>query len=447
MIDILIAIVLILSFVGLVIYCVKGHNLMVGFCLMATLWVALPVIGNIFSPNSAMEGMTVVDILTDVYQKGPQNYGSSILVNIFFGAFFGRVLLHTGIASTLIRKTVELGGDKPVVTMALLCIVTAIIFTVMTGAGPVIAIAVIVLPIMLSLGVPNAIALFAFMGSIMAGIFLNVVNFAQYQAMFVTVDPVYENYTFDNYYHFGMTALGVALVVVIIISIINLKKTKAGHAWAVQSARPVNDAPAISLIAVIMPVVGVIVFKLPIIFGFLVASIYALFTCGKLKGSYKSVCSDLAKLFTDGALDTAPMLGFLLCLSMFNSAANYAAPYFQIVLGGFIPKTALVLCIAFAVLAPLGFFRGPMNLVGCGAAILVIVIKSPAGFAPALLYPLFAITTIAMQHLDITQSWVAWGIGYTKVNSRDYMKMSLPCGWIVGILLCAVAFMMYGNVA
>lgn len=203
MIDILIAIVLILSFVGLVIYCVKGHNLMVGFCLMATLWVALPMIGNIFSPNSAMEGMTVVDILTDVYQKGPQNYGSSILVNIFFGAFFGRVLLHTGIASTLIRKTVELGGDKPVVTMALLCIVTAIIFTVMTGAGPVIAIAVIVLPIMLSLGVPNAIALFAFMGSIMAGIFLNVVNFAQYQAMFVTVGPVYENYTFDNYYHFG----------------------------------------------------------------------------------------------------------------------------------------------------------------------------------------------------------------------------------------------------
>lgn len=120
MLDYLIAAVLILSFVGLIFYCIKGHNLMVGFALMATLWVVLPLIGNVFSPNSAMEGKTIIDVLTDVYQQGPQNYGSSILVNIFFGAFFGRVLLYTGIAATLIRKTVELGGDKPVVTMILL---------------------------------------------------------------------------------------------------------------------------------------------------------------------------------------------------------------------------------------------------------------------------------------------------------------------------------------
>ena len=67
--------------------------------------------------------------------------------------------METGIASTLIRKTVELGGDKPLVTITLLNIVTAVIFTAMTGAGPVIAIGVIVLPILMSLGVPKAIAL------------------------------------------------------------------------------------------------------------------------------------------------------------------------------------------------------------------------------------------------------------------------------------------------
>ncbi|MFR3754083.1 MAG: hypothetical protein ACLTW9_20800 [Enterocloster sp.] len=77
-----------------------------------------------------------------------------MLVNVFFGAFFGRVLVDTGIAATLIRKVVELGGDKPRITMALLCIVTAIIFMSMTGIGPVISIAVIVLPILLSLGIP-----------------------------------------------------------------------------------------------------------------------------------------------------------------------------------------------------------------------------------------------------------------------------------------------------
>lgn len=419
---------------------------MVGFGIMATLWVILPLIGNVFSPNPAMEGKTIIAMLTDVYQTAPQNYGSSILVNIFFGAFFGRVLLETGIAATLIRKTVELGGDKPMITMSLLCIVTTIIFTSMTGAGPVISIAVIILPILLSLGIPSAIALFAFMGSIMAGILLNPVNFAQYQAMFVIVNPSYASYTFEHYSTFGMIALAVALVVVVIFAALNLVKSKTSHAWAAQ-AEPIAsaNAPAISLIATILPVIGIIAFKIPVILGFLVASLYALFTCKKLRGGYKEVCRILSKLFADGAIDTAPMIGFLLLLAMFNTTATYAAPYFETILGGFIPQSALALSICFAVLAPLGFFRGPMNLVGCGAAVLAIVANTPANFPVTLLYPLFAISTVVMQHLDITQSWVAWGLGYTKVNSKDYMKMSIPCGWITAIILCAVAFIMFGK--
>ena len=43
-----------------------------------------------------------------------------MLVNVVFGAWFGRVLLATGIADTLIRKTVELGGDKPVIILSLI---------------------------------------------------------------------------------------------------------------------------------------------------------------------------------------------------------------------------------------------------------------------------------------------------------------------------------------
>ncbi|MFO7159849.1 citrate transporter, partial [Enterococcus faecium] len=80
-------------------------------------------------------------------------YAKSILVNVFFGAFFGRVLVDSGIAATLIRKVVELGGDKPRITMSLLCFVTAVIFMSMTGIGPVISIAVIVLQILISLGI------------------------------------------------------------------------------------------------------------------------------------------------------------------------------------------------------------------------------------------------------------------------------------------------------
>lgn len=443
-VNIIIGILMILSFLGLVWYCIKGHNLMVGFFVMSVLWVALALIGNAFSPNSAMEGKTVIDVLTNVFQTGPENYGKSILVNVFFGAFFGRILIDTGIAATLIRKVVELGGDRPRVTMTLLCVVTSVIFTSMTGIGPVISIAVIVLPIMLSLGIPSPIALFSFMGSIMAGIFGNVVNFKQYQAIFATANESYASYDYNTYFNFGIIAMIVSLLVVLIVANVFMNKKKISHAWAATAEPQTENAPAISWIAVILPVIGVIVFEIPIIFGFIVSGLYALLTCGKLKGGFANIGRMLAKQFADGAVDVAPMVGFLLTLSMFNNAANYAAPYFKELLGGFIPTSALVLCIVFAVLTPLGFFRGPMNLVGCGAAILAVVV-STAAWPVQFLYPLFAVTTIAPQHLDVTQSWVAWGFGYTKVSTKDYMKMSIPTGWIIGIILCIVVFVMYGH--
>lgn len=444
-VNVMIGIIIILSFFGLVWYCVKGYNIMVGFFVMSVLWTGIALIGNAVAPNSAMEGKTVIDVIANVFQTGPENYGKSILVNIFFGAFFGRVLIETGIAATLIRKVVELGGDKPRVTMSLLCIVTAVIFTSMTGIGPVISIAVIVLPIMLSLGIPSPVAMFSFMGSIMAGLFGNIVNFKQYHGIFVTANEGYANYDYNTYFKFGIIAMIVSLVVVLVVANIVMSKKKISHAWAA-TADDGNtaDAPALSWISVILPVISVIAFKMPIILAFIVAGLYALLTCGKLKGGFTNISRMLSKQFADGAIDVAPMIGFLLSLAMFNNAANYVAPYFKVLLGSAIPSSAFMLCLAFALLTPLGFFRGPMNLVGCGAAILAVVV-STAAWPVEFLYPLFAITTVAPQHLDITQSWVAWGFGYTKVTTKEYMKMSIPTGWIIGIILCAIVFVMYGH--
>ena len=153
---------MILSFVGLVWYCVKGFNLMVGFAVMATFWTVLALIGNAISPTDIMEGQTLIDSLTYVYATGPANYASSILVNVFFGAFFGRVLMDTGIAATLIRKVVELEETSPELRWVF-CALYSYHLYVHDRYGPVISIAVIVLPILLSLGIPAPIAMFSFM--------------------------------------------------------------------------------------------------------------------------------------------------------------------------------------------------------------------------------------------------------------------------------------------
>ncbi|HAQ4730732.1 TPA: citrate transporter [Enterococcus faecium] len=442
--DIIIGILLVISFFFMVWYCVKGYNLMVGFAIMATVWMGLALVGNTLSPNPAMEGQGVIDVLTHIYTTGPAEYAKSILVNVFFGAFFGRVLVDSGIAATLIRKVVELGGDKPRITMSLLCVVTAVIFMSMTGIGPVISIAVIVLPILMSLGISVPVALFSFMGSIMAGIFANIVNFKQYQTIYAGFNPAAESYTYNDYFQIGMIGMVVSLVVVLTVANISMNKKKR-YAMAANIPAEGGDAPMISWLAVLLPVLGVVLLDLPIILGFILAGIWALLFTGKLRGGYKEICRQFAKLFTDGAVDVAPMVGFLMTLAMFNNSAAYASPYFSAIFGDLIPQSPLVLAIVFAILTPLGFFRGPMNLVGSGSAILAVVLAVNPTMSPAFLFPLFAITTIAPQHLDITQSWVAWGLGYTKVTSREYMKKSIPTGWIVGAILCLITFFLYGN--
>ena len=327
MVNVIIGILMILSFIGMIYYCVRGHNLMIGFFVMSTLWVVLVLIGNQF--NGVLGEGSFFEILkrvaVNVYQEGPEGYAKSILVNVFFGAFFGRVLMDTGIAATLIRKTVELGGDRPGVTMVLLCIAASLCFTSMTGIGPVISIAVIVMPILLALGIPSAIALFAFMGSIMAGILLNITNFQQYQGIVGGMDDRFLNeYAYGDYFMFGLIAMVVALVVVLAVALFLLRKAKAGHAWAASAGRGAQqapDAPFYSWISVILPVILVVAVQCPIILAFCISALYALLTCGKMKGGFANVCTMLARQFADGAVDVAPMVGFLLTLAMFNNAA------------------------------------------------------------------------------------------------------------------------------
>lgn len=449
MVDIVIGILMIASFLGLIVYCIKGHNLMVGFFVMATLWTVLALAGNALSPADTMEGVSALDALVNVYQDGPAYYASSVLVNVFFGAFFGRVLMDTGIAATLIRKVVELGGDRPALTMALLCVATSLCFTAMSGVGPVMSIGIIVLPIMLSLGIPKAIALFAFMGAIMAGILVNVTNFLYHYGQLGAMDARFATqYSYNDYFPIAVFAMAVALAIVVAVCCVLLKKGGASHAWAAPAAQEgaVVDAPWYSWIAVVLPVILVVTVNCPIILSFCAASLYALLMCGKLRGGFVDVCSMMARQFADGAVDVAPMVGFLLTLAMFNNAAVYAAPYFRCIIGDLIPTSTLGLSALFAVILPLSFFRGPTNLVGCGSAIAAVILSVNTWALPYI-YPMFAVTTIVPQHVDITQSWVAWGLGYSKVSSRDFMKMSIPTAWFAGALLCMCVYLFYGGLA
>ncbi|MCL2323291.1 MAG: citrate transporter [Oscillospiraceae bacterium] len=450
--EYVIGIILLLTFFGLAYYCIKGYNLMIGFLIISVIWTVLPLLGTLISSQAFVQAnevlqygagtkTTLISILNKIYQTAPEGWGTT-LVNVCWGAWFGRVLMETGIASTLIRKTVELGGDRPMITMTLLNIVIAIIFTAMVGAGPVIAIAVIALPILMSLGIPKALALFDFMGSVAAGIYLNPVIHAQIRAFILPVDKMPE-FTLGWYAaRFGYIAVAIMLISTTVLAAIYLKRSKMSHAWAAQTRTttpPQKNAPYYTLILPIVPVVLKIWLDFSVIGGFIIAGFLALFLCGKMKGTFKENCQLVNKLYYDGVVDTAPLIGFLLTLPMFNIAATYAAPYFKAIIGPIIPTSEIVVCILFAVLLGFGLFRGPMTLFGCGAATLG-VLSNVASFSVPFLFVVFAIPAITANiGSDITQSWIAWGLGYTKVESKDFLKLSIPNIYLAGVPLYILA--------
>lgn len=442
---------LLASFFGLAVYAVRGGNLMIGMLIIGTLWTVLPLFGNTFATNpdfiAAYPGVTdisFVDAITKVYQSGPEGWGS-VLVNVVFGAWFGRVLLETGIADALIRKTVELGGDKPIVISVLLSIVTTAIFSTLFGAGAVVAIGVIILPILMSLGIPKVLAVGSFMMSVGAGMYLNPVLSGQFLAFFLDENGK-QLITYDDPARLRRAVIGmlVQLGMVIVMTAVSLRKKKTVHAWVASAARRARPGyvPTKALIAPILPVLLLVIFKVPIILGFTLASLYAMLVCGKMK-SFRGVCRTINKDFYDGVVDTAPLVGFLLMIPIFNKSAELCVPYFNALLGGIIPNSTLVISIFFAVLAPLGLFRGPFTLFGCGAATLGIL--KGIGFSTPYLYALMVIPSITMNvSICMTQSWIAWGVSYAKVSTREHLRKTLPYAWITCAIMQVITFVMFG---
>lgn len=430
--EILIGIILLITYFGLIYFAAKGGNLMIGFLIMAIIWVALSIIGGELTWNEAM---------MDIFQGGPESWGATAVI-VIFGSWFGRVLIETDIASTLIKKTTELGGDNPIWTTILLSIVTGVIFTSTFGAGAVVAIGVIILPILMSLGVPKFLAVTSYLMSVGSGMYVNIVLFRQMQAIF-------DGFNYDwNYLRFGFTAMGIQLAVIIAMLIFHLRKGQT-HAWAARAIVLENEEeerkelPGISLLTPVLPVVLSIFFGWQPIPAFIVSSVFGLAVTGKLP-SYGVGSRIISRTFYEGVVDVASLLGFLFILPMFNSISGVAAPFFEAIIGGVIPTGSLGLALLFMIAAPLGLFRGPFTVFGAGAAT-IGVINSIGSFSPQLLFPLMYIPTISMNlSACATQSWNLWALNYSKVSVKDFLKSGIPWAWLVCILNIALAYIMFG---
>ena len=177
MITGIMGILLILSFVCFAVYAMKGGNLTIGFFVQTIVWLLIYFLGVAFGVGEPF------DVVEDIFAQPALTYGPTI-IQIVCGAWFGRVLVDTGIASSISYRTAKVGEKNPVLATICMAAVTCLIFTSAYGVGSAIAIGVILFPIMGRLGVPKRVAVPVFTLSIGAAMWVNSVLFVQFAAFY-----------------------------------------------------------------------------------------------------------------------------------------------------------------------------------------------------------------------------------------------------------------------
>lgn len=418
----IIGILLAITFIIFVLYAMKGGNLTVGFFVMAVLWT---IIGRV-PFNQAIQ---------EIFTEPVLNYGKTAAY-IIFGSWFGRVLVDTGIAGSISRRTETVGKKSPVLATVLIALVIALIFTSSYGVGSAIAVGVILFPIMFSIGVPRNIAVLVFTMSIGAAMYVNNVLFVQFQVFFPQVEWG------PHYQRFGFVAMGVQMLIVLLFILFNAKKIRNGTPEIItsDSSETIPEVPIWTYVLPVLPVALSIFAKWDAVPALLLSTIIAFAATGNMK-SYTRFVTMMNETAKHAISDIAGLLIMLFVLTMFQSAAVHAMSGFTGVFQQIIPDSKLILVIIIAVIAPLSYFRGPLMLYGAGAATAAILVGTGM-FDQYFLYGLLVVPSMMGVSACITQSWNLWSVQYAKLDTKTFLVTGLPWAWIATILNLITAYIL-----
>jgi Gnt-I system high-affinity gluconate transporter len=424
--SVFLGVVMMLAFLIAVFVIFRGVSPIIVLLVLAIVWPLLA-------------GSSFWDLLTNVLQKGGVEYASTIVI-IVFGAWFGQVLVQTGIAESMIRTAVELAGDRPIAVAWAVSLITALLFTSIYGVGAAISIGVIAIPIMLSLGIPPKVAAPAFTMAIGAGNYLNPVEFGIFKNFFKGIEYG------PPYFTFYLIGFAVYLACGLAMSAWNLRGVQVRRASAVGvAATPRVRVPWISYLAPAIPVVVIIAFKWPLIPAFLLAIVFALATTQGSRSLRDSVAI-FHKAFYDAFPDIATIAALWIICGMLIIAGQLDAvkAVLNPVFSPFIPHSPFGAAVFFALLAPLAIYRGPFSVVGTGAALLAVMLNANY-VSPIFLYLCWRGPLCLQGSQDPTNSWTLWTIGYTKVSHAEFLKTALPWGWLMVAINAFIAYFMFGS--
>lgn len=379
--------------------------------------LALPLLGVISAAIAGVPFLHAAEeggqtIMGFVIGQGSSRLAGTIIATIF-GGMFAKVIQKQGISDAIIRKAAELAGDKPCAIAFVLTAATALIFSAIGGAGPVIMVSTIVIPLMLSAGIPAVTAAGLVLLGISTGGLFNVANYQFY------VDTIGMDMGIIKSGSLVMGILSVAAIVIYIM--LNVKKSSRSS-WAMPAKQETKKVNAFALCSPLVPILLVFVFKFSAELSLILAIIYTIVVT-KPGQIIQIASSSFVEGIQDVAGVTALMIGIGILLNGVSAQATTALmqPLIQAVM----PSSPIVYIILFTVLSPLALYRGPLNMYGLGSGLANIMLAAGT-LSPAAVGMALRATGVVQGVSDPTNTQNVIVADFAKVDVNAILKSTLP---------------------
>lgn len=430
----------------------QGSLIIIAFILIAALMMtkkiptllALPLMAVVICMIAGVPAVGVdadgkaIGWLQSVLEAGTVRMGAAIMA-VLFGAWLGQLMNKTGVTENIIKKSAELGGDRPLVVTIIMVVACAILFTTLSGLGSIIMVGSIVLPILISVGVPAISASCIFLMAFTTGLTFNIANWKTFSSIF--------NLEIEAIKGFEIYLLIATFAATLILVFVEFKKNGIKFAFSApvsssQETRQLKGfSGAMAMLTPLVPIILVAIFKVPVCPAFMVGIFWILLFTSK---SFSKAMNLMVKTCYDGITDGGPAIILMVGIGILYLAVTH--PMVKEVLNPFllavVPSSRIGYIIFFVLLAPLSLYRGPMNLFGLGSGIAALVIGLGT-LSPLAVMGAFLAAERIQGCGDPTNTQNVWTANFAEVDVNTITKKLLPYLWALaafGVILSAFMY-------
>ena len=433
---------------------IQGILMVAIFFIMAALMImkkmptvlALTIMAVFYSLVSGEPVNGEYGLFTYVIPTGLNRLASTMML-VVMTCWLGKIMEHTGVTHTIVKKAAEFGGDKPFVTAFAVCIACCLLFTVLNGTGSVALVGSIALPILLSLGLSPVQAAGAYLCTYGIGSYFNPTWLAAYITLFNAG-------TSSELLIVACIVGGLGLIAMTAQLLIAFRRNGKKFAFAA----PVESeeiAPTEvetlkgfrGLMACLTPVVVIILafaVKMQTASVLFLGVIWiCIFT---YKGGWDKYISMVGQSIVEGwemASATCSLMigvGFVVIACGTPLVKDCIMP----VVGGILPKTVPGLIIFACICAPLCLYRGFFNPWGMGAALAALLLVDPK-FGGVAYVAWFLCPAYWNNAHDPASTQCIWSANFAGTDMLAEEKTQIWWCWAISIIAAIIVTPIYCN--